>query len=202
MGIKLRKILLNFVLALLLIASTENATSKENYNSKNQWPKNRIGLSASTFTGFGLTYYRHFGEDFVGKINLYAFGESRRDGSYSKDFFSTIGTELQYNMHKTKYTRLHIFTALSLWYDEREYSYERENRQKITSITIRRTYVTGFGFGFEFLAWGIISFNIETGLMGRFGVKTYKNNDLDPKNKTTYPQSYGFGIGGGISYAF
>jgi len=165
-------------------------------DKQTEWPLNRIGASASTFTGYGLTYYRHFADDFVVKLAVFGYGDSQDDPGYeSNNLFATIGTELEYNLHKTQFTRLHVFGAFSLWYDESNYDYD----YSYASSVIERQYVTGFGFGFEFLAWGIISFNIETGLQARFSVNS--NND-GTTNKTTYPQYYGFGFGGGITYAF
>ncbi len=191
------------LIALLFLLSLANAGENKNAAKQTKpWPKNRIGLSASTFTGYGLTYYRHFGDKFVGKVCLFAFGDTQADADNSKDLRSIFGTELQYNLHKTKYTRLHIFGAFSFWYDESQYEYWNE-KSTYTQWNIDRTYVTGVGFGFEFLAWGIISFNIETGLMSRFGINSDSdNNPINPYSKTSYPKSYGFGIGGGITYAF
>lgn len=181
---------------IVIIVFVFGITSLKTEEKEYDWPVNRIGASASSFTGYGLTYFRHFADDFVIKLAVFGYGESNDDSNYqNSSLFGTIGTELQYNLHKTKYTRLHLFGAFSIWYDESIYGYGLS----YYSSSIKREYVTGFGFGFEFLAWGIISFNIETGLMGRFGANTYSDYSM---TTTTDPKYYGFGIGGGITYAF
>lgn len=191
----MKKLGLLIVILLISFSIVKSADIEEKAKEKIEWPKNRIGLTGSTFTGYGLTYYRHFGEKFTAKICLFAFGENRNDEyDQSSNFQSIVGTELQYTLHQTKYTRLHIFTSFSFWYDENDYG-QYQNQ----SLSIDRMYTPGIGFGFEFLAWGRISFNLETGIQARYEVNS---NYYVNSSKTNYPKSYGFGIGGGISYAF
>jgi len=196
----MKKLLLS--LFIIFVLAYTNGMAEEREQSKNsEWPLNRIGLTASTFTGYGLTYYRHFGEKFVGKICFFAFGSSNESGDNSSDIRTIAGGELQYNLHKTKYTRLHIFTAFSYWYNESKYETWSRN-DDYTNYDIERNYVSGIGFGFEFLAWHIISFNIETGILYRYGVNTQSNEPGLTNDIVSYPRSFGFGINGGITYAF
>lgn len=198
----MKKTISLFILLFLMILNLSAAEKKENKNEDFDWPKNRIGVSGSTFTGYGLTYYRHFGNKFVGKICMVAYGSSDGYDNNSKEFTYIIGTEFQYNIKQTKFSRLHLFAAFSNWYDENSYmSGIKINDYK--NLSIDREYVVGIGFGVEFLAWHIISFNLETGLMGRFGVNTnFEDNQMGMYVSKSYPKVYGFGIGGGISYAF
>ncbi len=196
----MRKIILPIFLIVLLTLSTALGEEQPK-DETNKWPLNRIGLTGSTFTGYGLTYYRHFGEKLVGKICFFAFGTADESGGNSNDMRIITGGELQYNLHRTKYSRLHIFAAFSYWHDENKYdAWSRE--ENYSYYQIERNYVSGIGFGFEFLAWKIISFNIETGILYRYGINTETNSPDISNNSVSYPKSFGFGIGGGITYAF
>jgi hypothetical protein len=170
------------------------------------WPNNRLGAVASMFSGFGLSYQYHFMDKYALKFSGFVYGESNSgDMNYStnQNLYATVGLECQLNLHKTKYTRFHAFAASSLWYDDYSSYYTYDMSGKTENSTINRAIVGGIGFGFEFLAWKIISFNIETGLQGRFG--TVSRVEKSPNSSfmsITHPRSFGFGIGGGISYAF
>lgn len=175
----------------LLVITTQLTFSQKNSEETN-WPSNRVGGSASSFSGHGLSYQRHFGDDVVAKVSFFGYGDSYYNSSDIDELFITFGGEFQYNLHKAKYTRMHLFLGLSYWYDENSNWYYYDNNYY---PDINRTMVTGIGFGIEFLAWGHLSINLETGWQGRFGV----NTDGDG---THYPKYLGFGAGGGVSYAF
>lgn len=71
---------------------------------------------------------------------------------------------------------------------------------------IERYFNVGGGFGIELMAWRHISFVIEGGYYGRFEnnrITVYKHvNGQDVKyTENQSPKSFGFGVGGGISYA-
>jgi len=203
----MKKAISLFILLFLMILNLSANEKKEDKNENFDWPKNRIGVSASTFTGYGLTYYRHFNNKFVGKICMFAYGESDRVDNNSKEFNYIIGSEFQYNIIQTKFSRLHLFAAFSKWYHEYNeiypdyYDYHKHDFHYYKGFAIVREYVFGIGLGVEFLAWHTFSFNLETGFMEQSGVintKSYSQSYSKVKHK-----SYkGFGIGCGISYAF
>lgn len=188
----------------VVIAATSYGQPTQRISQVNEstWPQNRLGALASSFMGYGLSYQRHFTGDIAARISMFGFGESNNMDN-RQSLYGTLGLDLQYTLHRTKFTRFHTFVASSIWYDESSYNYLWDPNQFQYSSTINRSIVAGFGFGFEFLAWEIISFSIETGLQGRFeNNSSYNKSNNMIMYENRKPRFYGFGIGGGISYSF
>lgn len=187
-----------FALLFISVTSYSQPAQRITQVDESSWPANRLGALASSFMGYGLSYQRHFPGEIAARIAMFGFGESNNT---DKSLYGTLGLDLQYTLHRTKYTRFHTFVASSIWYDESNFNYIWDSNYYSSSIN--RSYVFGFGFGFEFLAWQIISFSIETGLQGRFeNNSTYNKNNNMIMYENSKPRFYGFGFGGGISYSF
>ena len=196
-------------LTAIMIITSLNVYSQFNEDVKDVkpyvWPSNRLGLSASSFSGYGLSYQYHIVDKYVIKFSFFGYGESNNNSQYysNQNLYTTVGAELQMNLHRTRYTRFHAFVAASHWYDDYSSNNYYDQNGMYNSSTINRTVVGGIGFGFEFLAWGLISFNIETGLQGRFTTQSHWETSPNYSLTTTsHPRYYGFGIGGGVTYAF
>ncbi len=191
---KMKKVISYFfhlIFLLFLVLSFAEAEEPQ-ANKTKQGPFNRIGLTASTISGFGLTYYRHFDGKFVGKISFFAYGTG-------DEKIVIFGSEVQYNLKRTKTTRFHVFVGFSYWHWENIYlmsSADRDNSE------IEKRFLSGGGAGFEFLAWNVLSFNIEAGVMYNYSVTTTKYQNSEYPDYQTKTNNFGIGFGLGITYAF
>lgn len=184
-------------------SSNQNAIEDD----ESQWLKNRIGLYGSFFSGYGLSYQHQFENGFSLRTQLFAYGSNDDNKDYnSEEFRFAYGADLQYNLIRTRNTRLYTLVGSFLDY------YESGNNNntypsKTKDYDIERYINVGVGFGIELMAWRNLSFVIEGGYYGRFGnnsIGVYRpvsGQNVRYSEKQT-PKSFGFGVGGGISYAF
>lgn len=174
-----------------------------------QWYKNRIGLYGSFFSGYGLSYQHQFNNGFSIRTQLFATGSNDDNSLYNNDEIQlTYGIDLQYNLKRTKSTRLYVLLGSFIDYNESGgyyYGYSYDN--DYDDYDIERYINVGVAFGIELMAWRNISLVIEGGYYGRIGnnsVSHYKYIDGEYIKywENERPKTFGFGVGGGISYAF
>lgn len=191
-------------------ASSSKLVTSNNQNTiedgDSQWLKNRIGIYGSFFFGYGLSYQHQFENGFSLRTQIFAFGRNDDNKDYnSEEVRFAYGTDLQYNLKRSSNTRLYALVGSFIDY------YKSGNNYNYPSTTddydTERYINLGGGFGIELMAWRNLSFVIEGGYYGRFGknsVTVYRHEngqDVRYKEKQS-PKSFGFGVGGGISYAF
>lgn len=205
---------------LCLFASISFAKAQETTNSRletnngqnavddddSQWPQNRIGLYGSFFSGYGLSYQYQLKNGISLRTQLFAYGRNDDDEYNSNEIRLAYGADVQYNLKRSRNTRLYVLAGSFFDYYEygNNYSIPPANTN---NYDIERNINVGAGFGIELLAWRHVSFAIEGGYYGKFGnnsVTVYRNVNgqdvLSRENQT--PKSFGFGVGGGIFYAF
>ncbi len=182
------------------VVSTNNQNNVD--DDESQWLQNRIGLYGSFFSGYGLSYQYQFENGISVRTQVFAYGSNDDNNNYNSDEIQiAFGGDFQYNLKRSKTTRLYILAGSFIDYNERGNYYEYPSSDE--DVDIKRYINVGVGIGMELMAWRNISFVIEGGYYGRFGNNsiTVFNNETRYKEKQT-PKSFGFGVGGGISYAF
>lgn len=192
-------------------ASNSNLVTSSNQNTTEDddspWLKNRIGVYGSFFSGYGLSYQHQFENGFSLRTQLFAYGSNDDNDDYNSDEFRfAYGADLQYNLIRSRNTRLYALAGSFLdYYESGNNNYTFPSKTK--DYDIERYINVGVAFGIELMAWRNLSFVIEGGYYGRFGnnsITVYKpvnGQSVKHKEKQT-PKSFGFGVGGGISYAF
>ncbi|MFA7326057.1 MAG: hypothetical protein WC121_05285 [Candidatus Kapaibacterium sp.] len=196
---------------LCLFATISFAHAQDNKNSnadddESQWLQNRIGLYGSFFSGYGLSYQYQFDNGLSLRTQMFAYG-SNDDNYYSTDEIQlALGLDLQYNLKRTKNTRFYVLAGSFVdYYETGNYYYSPSSNSE--DFDVERYINVGVGFGIELMAWRNVAFVIEGGYYGRFGNNTitvYRyddERDMNIKENQT-PRSFGFGVGGGIFYAF
>lgn len=171
-----------------------------------QWLKNRIGIYGSFFSGYGLSYQHQFDSGFSLRTQVFAFGRNDDNSDYNtEEVRFAYGADLQYNLKRSRNTRLYALVGSFIDY------YKSGNNYNYPSTTddydTERYINLGGGFGIELMAWQNLSFVIEGGYYGRFGKNNITNYRFENGQDVRYkeqqsPKSFGFGVGGGISYAF
>lgn len=184
-------------------SSSQNSTQDDD----SQWLKNRIGIYGSFFSGYGLSYQHQFENGFSLRTQIFAYGTNDDNKDYnSKEFRFAYGADLQYNIRRSRNTRLYAIAGSFLDYYKSGNSYNYPSTSD--DYDIERYINVGGGFGIELMAWRNLSFVIEGGYYGRFGnnsVTVYRSDSgQEPKyyKEKQSPKTFGFGVGGGISYAF
>lgn len=190
-------------------SNSKLVTNKQNVeeDDDSQWLQNRIGLYGSFFSGYGLSYQYQFANGFSVRSQLFAYGSNDDNSNYnSNEIRLAFGADLQYNLKRTKSTRLYALAGSFIDY------YENGNYYSVTpsanrDYDVERYFNVGLGFGIELMAWRNVSFVIEGGYYGRFGnndvtVYDYDNGQGSTHKENQTPKTFGFGGGGGIFYAF
>ena len=195
---------------LCLFATITFAQAQGNANAdddESQWLQNRIGGYGSFFSGYGLSYQYQFDNGFSIRSQLFAYGSDDDNRDYNTDEIQlTYGIDMQYNLNRTKNTRFYALAGSFIDYSEDgNYYYSTSPNDK--DYDIERYINVGVGFGIEVMAWRNISVVVEGGYYGRFGnntVTVYRYGDEREFNfkENITPRSFGFGVGGGIFYAF
>ena len=171
------------------------------------WLQNRIGLYGSFFSGYGLSYQYQFANGLSVRSQLFAYGSNDDNSNYNSDEIRlAFGADLQYNLKRTKRTRLYALLGSFVDYYENGNNYS-VNSSSNKDFDIERYFNVGLGFGIELMAWRNVSFVIEGGYYGRFGNNDVTVYDYRDGQNTSYkenqtPKTFGFGGGGGIFYAF
>jgi hypothetical protein len=172
-----------------------------------EWLQNRIGLYGSFFSGYGLSYQYQFTNGLSVKSQLFAYGSNDDNNNYNSDEIRlAFGMDLQYNLKRTKRTRLYALVGSFVDYNENG-TYTNVYPSTNKDFDIERYFNVGIGFGIELMAWRNVSFVIEGGYYGRFGnndvtVYRYANEQETNRKENVTPRTFGFGGGGGIFYAF
>ncbi len=170
-----------------------------------KWLDNRIGGYGSFFSGYGLSFQHQFKNDFSLKSQIFAYG-SNDDSEYNNDEIRLAwGVDLQYNLMKTRNTRLYVLGGTFVDYYETNNNYYVYPPNNEDYTNIERYINAGVGFGVEVMLWKHFSFALEGGYYGRFGNNTVTVNDTYggvPHHEKQNPKSFGFGVGGGIFFAF
>lgn len=188
-------------------AKLVNSNQNTDDDDESQWLQNRIGLYGSFFSGYGLSYQHQFENGFSLRTQLFAYGSNDDNSNYNSDEIRlAYGVDLQYNLKRTKNTRFYVLVGSFIDYFERgNYYYDAPNL--VMDYDVERYWNVGVGFGIELMAWQNVSFVIEGGYYGRFGNNTVTVNDYRNGQNISYkenqtPRTFGFGVGGGIFYAF
>lgn len=198
------------ILSLLCLFATISIAQAEGNNNtdsdESKWLQNRIGLYGSYFSGYGLSYQYQFENGLSLRTQLFAYG-SNDDNYYNSDKIQlAFGADLQYNLKRTEYTRFYVLGGSFIDYYERG-NYFYVSSPKYNDFDIERYINVGVGVGIELLAWKNVSFMIEGGYYGRFGNNSITTYSYSNEYNKTYkenikPRSFGFGVGGGVFYAF
>lgn len=198
-----------FLIAAITFANAQDNSKDELRGADNdsQWLQNRVGGYGSFFSGYGLSYQYQFENGISLKTQLFAFGSDDDNRNYNNDEIQlTYGIDLQYNLNRTKNTRFYALAGSFIDYHE-EGNYYYSSSSDDTDFDIERYINVGVGFGIELMAWQNISVVVEGGYYGRFGNNTvtdynYNNNGNTRVKVNETPRTFGFGVGGGLFYAF
>lgn len=178
-------------------------------NKNNYLNKNRIGLQASMFTGWGPVYHRDLSKDLTLRLGFIAFGESSEDNSATTDMWGTFGTALQYNFTKNEDLRTFMFLSYSYWIDKStNYDYRSEyidNEYKSYSFmskSVTSKNIPGIGLGFEFYFWNAMTLSVETGFLIRSEANSSTNKIYPLYNTSSNKDYYGYGVGANFNISF
>ncbi len=141
----------------------------------------QTGISASSFSGFGLSYNHSFSEILQTKLTTLFFdGSEEENGKESDDFLLTLGLEIQFNFFKSEALRLYGLFGGSFFLMDFG---ENEEEEPFGFLT------NGIGIGIEFPLPQKMRMNFD------LGYTSYKI--------LTNPKDFsGLGIGIGFSYDF
>lgn len=210
-----RVLVLLCVLGSISFAKAQEATNSQLTTSNNQdpvegddskWVQNRIGIYGSFFSGYGLSYQYQFKKGISLRTQLFAYGSNDDDDSNATEVQITYGADVQYNLKRSGNTRLYVLAGSFLDYSESGNTYYLPSPSP-NNYDIERYINIGVGLGIELIAWQHVAFAIEGGYYGRFGnnnvtvYRTVNGQDMIFNEKQT-PKAFGFGVGGGIFYAF
>ncbi|MDQ1267351.1 MAG: hypothetical protein QG635_2505 [Bacteroidota bacterium] len=187
-------ILLNFLIA----ASSTFAEDIVEKTFESGFLQNRIGVSGSTISGYGLTYQRFISPDMALKLlGFFYLNQKSNDKDYNEVY--SVGIELKPTISTWKVITVYGILGAGYWgYD---YSTPAETYKEAT-IERFGSYNLGLGLGLEILAGRRIGFNFDLG----FKYQIYK--EIPYKSYTTVMPDYqdgryfGFAFGAGITYAF
>lgn len=215
----------NIIIVILIItcfsgltAQTENAST----SPVEQQPNNRIGFSASMFSGIGLSYQHNFDPYAIKLVAFYYYykngtGNLQNEVIQGPNFnyddkgeIGYFGAEFKYFVFKSKYMNLYPFFGLSYWLNSEDqpniytiwnpvsYGYTQYSYLHSKS---NNTWNFGPGFGIELLAGKYVSFNFDIGFkyLNTQQTETQQNNAPDKLTEDIY---FGIAVGGGISFVF
>ncbi len=205
------------LLALVLCVSSIQA---QPIGTKYDAPKNRIGFSGSMISGWGLTYQRQFDPIAVKFVAFYYYfkngtGQNNNTTILQGPFynyneqgsFGSFGVEVKYNVFESKYVNIYPFLGASYWFDNSENpDYYYDNKKMVSTSYLRtsksNTYNLGGGLGMELLAGKYIAFNFDIGMKYLNTQQTATNYDSPVNFKDSQDIYFGFGVGGGVTFAF
>lgn len=169
------------------VTSVRTVETTTIYKSDEKPYTNRIGLAASMFTGYGLSYVTKVSERVWTKGVGSVYGTGTTNAS---DIRMTLGAELQVDLLSAEQMRFYGFAATSYWYSNNK----RENPNSSNS---EGNYVGGLGFGIEATVMKHLALSLESGFLFR---NTFLSSSVPIDNSSHY--YVGIGIGGGIYYTF
>lgn len=196
----MKTIVLLFIISLNLVQAQEETKITVVQESKNIFKNNRVGLTYSMMSGYGLTYLRSFENNFSIKTQLYLYGSvDANDTEYRDNSLKlAIGAELQYNLAKFQSNRLYVLAGFYYDYDYSLYDYLLHTKDEVVkknAFDITRHYNVGLGIGFEVYLLNNISVAFDGGYYGEIK----NNNQADFYTVKETSKSIGFGFAGGIS---
>lgn len=204
----MKTIVLLFIISLNLVQAQEETKITLVQKAKNIFKNNRVGLTYSMMSGYGLTYLRAFENNFSLKTQLFAYGNLDNSENSLKDnsVNFAIGTELQYNLTYFKNNRLYTLAGFYFDYD---YATSQENVASfvVDTYDIKRKYNFGLGIGFEAFIANNITIALDGGYYGYFENRNSREIKYDKNEaRLVYPTSnaisFGFGFGASLYYNF
>lgn len=158
--------------------------------------KHTIGLSASFISGVGLSYKYKVNEDWAIKSNSLIVLNTQGCCDSGKYSFFDIGSELQFNFHRTNWTRIYFLAGGSYWFVRNEYEdkiYPKNPQEEPFTQIEKNSYnsfTIGSSLGIELILLKHISFNIDFGYHYLLHLNKFDDNE------------FGIGLGIGIGYTF
>ena len=159
---------------------------------------NRVGLTYSILSGYGLTYLRQLDDKFSIKGQLFGFGKYESEPeSYNENYLNlSVGAELQYNLIKHRTNRLYSLLGAYFVYDYNETSGWNSDYN-----SIYKYYNLGLGIGFESMLFSNITVAVDGGYFGQY-VKYLSENGSSINTLRSNDIVFGFGIGVSLYYNF
>ncbi len=154
----MKKLVVLLVLIPICIVSAQDA--------EDNFKKNMLGLSASLFSGIGISYQRELVKDW--RIKTTGVVTYWEEDNYS-EWFISYGAESQYDLIKMKETRFYaIFGASLMYWEDNDYYYILSEMTVVDESyekTIERTFTVGPGFGLEILVLERVAINFDAGFV-------------------------------------
>lgn len=168
---------------------------------------NKLGFAGSMLSGYGVSYAYTISKVYTVECtsSIYGQGGSRDANTYSNPYIvATVGMELQRNFYANPNFRFYGLAAVSFWLDNTTYYYENTSGDIYND---EHSYVGGLALGWELTIAKRFVINLEGGYLYQRRYNDGQEYDYSSGQKvlrgfarSTY--SIGFGIGGGIYYAF
>lgn len=199
----------NYLWALLLVLTGTICSAQDSTNENEAIVplNNKLGFAGSMLSGYGLSYAYNISKvytvEFTGSI--YGEGGSKDVNTYSNPFIvATVGMEFQRNFYANPNFRFYGLAGLSFWLDNTTYYYENTSGDIYDN---EHSYVGGLALGWELTIAKRFVINLEGGYLYRSTSNVGRENDYSSgqkvlRNYSRSTYSIGFGVGGGIYYAF
>ncbi len=183
--------------------------SQIQYNiNKKEFPtlelQNRVGVYASHFSGYGLSYQHQFLSGVSLKTQLLAFGKINDEEDSENMLIANWGLDLQFDVFKNNSMRYYGLIGSF-------YHYKEDQNVVFSTGTykeINRGFNVGIGGGAEIKVMDRITACIEGGYYGRFSnndefkqTRISSGNYVYEKVKNK-PKEFNFGAGIGVFFAF
>ncbi|MDX2127472.1 MAG: hypothetical protein SFU91_00370 [Chloroherpetonaceae bacterium] len=157
--------------------------------------RHQIGVSASSFSGYGLSYRIAFSEKILIRFTGFGFVNSSNVSTINERTESTLvlGTELQYTLKSFESVRFYLLGGVNRFYEQTTNSASVRSNNVMNSMEDWRF---GFGFGTEFKIFNSFFLNIDIGGIYE-NSSTFSEFRIPPEARSTF---IGFGLGLGLSY--
>jgi len=179
---------------------------------------NKIGFAASMFSGHGVSYQRHILDNYRIEITTSIYGldnnyqryndfEFENEPKASNFILFSIGFEIQKVIYSTQRIKLIAFTGFSYWSDVEENvteTYDDTKPLTYSSNHNKKSYVVGLGIGGEYRINNELVIDLDLGFIYQNKITLFydESKPLDQTNTNNVKSVLGFGIGGGVYYAF
>lgn len=185
------KIILIFAILIFTntVQSQEINETLKPKEDKNKLLNNRVGVTYSMLSGYGLTYLRQLDDKFSIKGQLFGFGKYNSDPEeyYNNYLVISVGTELQYNLVAYNTNRVYGLVGVNYYFKYDDYT---------SYVLNENEYNLGLGIGFETFFFSNITLAIDGGYFGRLN---YSNTDYIVGELLDKSSSIVFGLGVGVS---